>query len=335
MGEKPLEAAKCERRSDGSTEMRIRTRTVGESAREVRKPVGGEDWLPVRVNVRIYGPAQRRAPSHDRLLNSELPRNRGKFNACLESGPNCVQLTLCRRSCAILGRHLTGQSCCTGRHLFSRRTRRQPITMLGFLGQRRKQRIDLGIIQPLQRSGQIVGQEMTRGRTLVGLPLRDGFGLRRPHCRRRRKQVGCCLFLTTGRHGATLRPAAHRGNGLGEKENQVSVLFTRTATDVSIQACRTSHPYGTAWNLFLSLGEPPFVRDWARAAFSYPSLPSCGEIVWPAWLPPRCFTSQESNADRYGFVAARSARTAHERTAIPEVDYGVSGGSDGRRCPLG
>src|SRR5215217_4271792 len=68
----PLEAAKCERRPDGSTEMRIRIRTVGESAREVRKPVGGEDWLPVRVNVRIYGPAQRRAPSSRPTVKSGI-----------------------------------------------------------------------------------------------------------------------------------------------------------------------------------------------------------------------------------------------------------------------
>src|SRR5215216_3278412 len=60
----------------------------------------------------------------------------------------------------------------------------------------------------------------------AGRPHPPGRLLRRPHFRRRRKQVGCCLFRTTGRHGATLRPAAHRGNGLGEKENQV--LFTPT-----------------------------------------------------------------------------------------------------------
>src|SRR5215211_2465796 len=59
-----------------------------------------------------------------------------------------------------------------------------------------------------------------------------------------------------------------------KKKTRSQCFLPGPATDVWIQTCRTSHPYGTAWNLFLSLGEPPFVRDWARAAFSYPSLPS-------------------------------------------------------------
>src|SRR5215216_6686258 len=178
---------------------------------------------------------------------------------------------------------------------------------------------------------------MTRGRTLVGLTGREGFGLRRPHFRRRRKQVGCCLFRTTGRHGATLRPAAHRGNGLGEKENQVSVPFTRTGyrrldSDLS--------DISPIWDSLES-----FSFSW-RASFC-PRLGSCCFFLpEPSFLRRDClagmaasdmFTSQESNADRYGFVAAhlpRALRTS--AAAIPEVDCGVSsGGPDGRRCPLG
>src|SRR5215211_526101 len=175
---------------------------------------------------------------------------------------------------------------------------------------------------------------MTPGRTLVGPTLRDGFGLRRPHFRRRRKQVGRWLRRTTGRHGATLRPAAHRGNGLGEKENQV--LFTPTGyrrldSDLS--------DISPIWDSLES-----FSFSW-RASFC-PRLGSCCFFLpEPSFLRRDClagmaasemFTSQESNADRYGFVAARSARTAHERTAIPEVDYRVSSGRVGRaKVPAG
>src|SRR5215211_2465797 len=52
---------------------------------------------------------------------------------------------------------------------------------------------------------------MTPGRTLGGLTLRDGFGLRRPHFRRRRKQVGCCLFRKDG--SAWCHSAASRSPG--------------------------------------------------------------------------------------------------------------------------
>src|SRR5215216_529163 len=126
---------------------------------------------------------------------------------------------------------------------------------------------------------------MTPGRTLVGPTLRDGFS-------------GALIFggvanrsgvVSFGRRVGMVPLCGQPLTGaMDSAKKKTRSCLPRPATDVWIQTCRTSHPYGTAWNLFLSLGEPPFVRDWARAAFSYPSLPSCGEIVWPAWLPPRC-----------------------------------------------
>src|SRR5829696_3029062 len=121
-----------------------------------------------------------------------------------------------------------------------------------------------------------------------------------------------------------------------QNRNQVSVLFTRTGyrrldSDLS--------DISPIWDSLES-----FSFSW-RASFC-PRLGSCCFFLpEPSFLRRDClagmaasemFTSQESNADRYGFVAARSARTAHERTAIPEVDYGVSSGRVGRaKVPAG
>ena len=80
--------------------------------------------------------------------------------------------------------------------LFFPRAWRPSTAALGLSSYSCKQRIDFCIIQPLQRSGQVLGQEMAR---LRGQIVRSGFVLwnSRRFCRRRcrwsRKQVRCCL----------------------------------------------------------------------------------------------------------------------------------------------
>src|SRR5215216_491235 len=123
------------------------------------------------------------------------------------------------------------------------------------------------------------------------------------------------------------RPAAHGAMDSAKKKTRSQCFLPGPATDVWIQTCRTSHPYGTAWNLFLSLGEPPFVRDWARAAFSYPSLLSCAEIVWPAWLPPICL--HHKNLMLIGTVSLRLVPRAL-RTSAPRYRKWITGSREGR-----
>ena len=81
-------------------------------------------------------------------------------------------------------------SLCIGRWFFRRRPRRQSTAALGLGRNRRKQGIDFGLIQTLQRSGQVLGQDEI---VWFGFALWNSQGLGHPCCRLSRKQVWCCV----------------------------------------------------------------------------------------------------------------------------------------------
>jgi hypothetical protein len=112
--------------------------------------------------------------------------------------------------------------------LFFHGVRRQSVATPRLRSHCRKQRIDFGIIQPLQRSSQILRQEVACLRSLIvllDLVGRDRF--RRLRRRGSRKQVGCCPFRPVGWHNANYAvgvapgqsPARElsRGNPLGSQ----------------------------------------------------------------------------------------------------------------------
>jgi hypothetical protein len=76
-----------------------------------------------------------------------LPRDRGRLDASLERRANRIQFARCQRIGTILDTHLPGLW-----HWFHP-AGRQATAAFGLYVDSDQQRIELGIVQPLQRSG--------------------------------------------------------------------------------------------------------------------------------------------------------------------------------------
>ena len=149
------------------------------------------------------------------LGDPELPSNSRGLDASLEGSTHGVQLSF---------RQTVGNffnSCPPSRQLWFglRLPFRQATTALGLGGQGGKQQVNLGIIQPHERSRQVLRQHVSGLGSLLLVRrkycLRNNQRIGRPCWRRSRKQVWCLICRPADGHAPIMPPVPCHGNGLG------------------------------------------------------------------------------------------------------------------------